>query len=144
MDAKAINQLNHDYLKDEPNIDINKFNVDFEKYISERNKIIRAKLDQKLADLNKPPPITPLYQLSVGQIIINTVDSLFDMMDDLIRRQFNTDLVLKSNRLFYIGVILITVAVLGFSYQFFKLDDQSNEHGVAQLSIRLIDSKKKN
>lgn len=123
MDARDIKVLNHEYLEGEKKLDINEFNRNFDKYIDVRNKKIDEKLQKNLAELNKEPEITPLYQLSIGEIIVNTVDTLFGIVNDLLKGYFTLDTFAKKNRIFYLGVVFVFIALVMYSYNFFIINE---------------------
>lgn len=119
MDAREIDKLNHQYLEGEKNLDINEFNRDFEEYVKVRNRKIDEKLQKNLAELNKEPETTPLYQLSIGEIIVNTVDTLFGIINDFLKGNITLDILTKENRLFYLGVVFVIIACVLYFYNFF-------------------------
>ena len=112
-DGKYLYQL------DDGKFDIDKFNRDFDQYKENRKQEMAARLQKKLDVLNNPPPPTPAYDLSVGQLAINTKDALFNIVDDIINFKFSKDILLKDNRMFYIGLILIIFAALAYIYFIF-------------------------
>ncbi len=107
------------YKLDPTQFDIDKFNRDFEQYVDERKKSMQESIDKRLEELNRPPARTPVYDLSIGQISINTKDALFNTFDDLVHTKISTGTFLKENRLFYLGLTFIFVALIFFFYAFF-------------------------
>lgn len=99
--------------------DIDKFNRDFDQYKDERKKEMAETLKTKLAILNKPKVIIPAYDLSIGQIVINTKDAIFNLLDDILNFNYTSNILLKQNRMFYLGLALIFIAFLIYFYMFF-------------------------
>ncbi|QKF93786.1 hypothetical protein QKU48_gp0328 [Fadolivirus algeromassiliense] len=110
------------YRLDNGKFDIDKFNRDFDQYKVKRKNEMNEKIQQKLDELNKPPEEIPAYNLSVGQIMINIKDTLFGIIDDLLRFDFTWNVVLKKNRLFYLGLAVIIIASIIYLYYFFKVN----------------------
>ena len=109
--------------------DIDKFNREFGQYKIKRKDEMQEQLQQKLDELNRPVIETPPYQLSIGEIAINTKDSIFNIIDDLLNFKFSWDVITKENRLFYLGVFLVVIALIIYLYRFFMDDVVDNESG---------------
>ena len=77
---------------------------------------MRRNMREKLDKLNVPKKVTPIYRDSLGQILIDTKDALFQILDDLLQHKFTLDTFIKDNRLFYIGMILIFIASFMYLY----------------------------
>lgn len=92
--------------------DIDKFNRNFDQYRIKRETTMKKEMDEKLAKLNAPPQKTPVWDESIGQILINMKDSIFDIIDDLLI--WNTkNIFIKNHRLFYIGLFIIICIIIG-------------------------------
>lgn len=117
-----VNIKNNDNpIKQSKTFDLDKFNREFI-YKREKTKLqteIQSK--ERLDKLNKEAneKILPLYSLSVSEIFIGVKDTWFDILDDLLAMNININLISKNNRLFYIGVTVIIIAVLFYLYNFF-------------------------
>jgi len=96
--------------------DIDKFNLEFEQYRIKRKKEMERERATKLAELNRPKPKLPIYKDSLGKIFIDTKDALFNMLDDLLQRNFSLNVFTKDNRLFYVGLTMIFIAVFMYLY----------------------------
>jgi hypothetical protein len=102
--------------------DLGKFNIVFD-----RKKEI-AKEAQRIKDLNKlsalseeTKPVSP-YNLSLFQIIVNTKDAWFNLMDDLLDQRFEIETFTKENRLFYIGITILVFATILYCYAVLSQD----------------------
>lgn len=97
-------------------IDLGKFNKVFERTKEE------AKREQKLIDLEKLNKLSEetqrvsLYDLTISQIIINTKNAWFYLLDDLLDQKFSLDTFTKDNRLFYIGITILFFSIISYLY----------------------------
>ena len=103
--------------------DINKFNNSFET-TKEQKKLINKEHDNELLQkLNNNVDNKPLYKNTMSEIIIGIKNSWFYLLDDLIEQKFSIDTFTKDNRLFYIGITLIIIAIILYFYNVFTTDD---------------------
>lgn len=116
--------------------DLGKFNKVFE-----RNKEI-AKESQRLNDLNKLDALSEeekkvsLYNLTISQIIINTKNAWFNLLDDILDYQLNLNTLTKEDRLFYIGITIVTISIILYLYLIFtttNTDDNNNSQSTTKL-----------
>jgi len=98
------------YINNDGKFDINRFNRDYDQYRIRRKEEMDKKIALKLAELNKPKPEIPIYQKSIGTILINTKDTLFEILDDMLQGNFSSNTFTKNNRLFFIGITMIIIA----------------------------------
>ena len=127
---------------DDGKFDIDKFNRQFGQYKIKRKDEMEERIQQKLDELNRPVEETPPYKLSIGTIAINTKDSIFNVIDDLLSFNFSWSIITKEHRLFYLGVFLITIALIIYLYRFFMDDVVDNESGkIIHVHEIRIDSK---
>src|SRR5690606_8446868 len=94
--------------------EIDRFNRQFDQYKKIREEEMERQMKKTLDDLNKPQKITPVYNLPLGQILINTKDAQFDILDDMLQLNFNKDILIKNNRLFYVGICILLIALITF------------------------------
>lgn len=84
------------------------------------------KREESLNQLNtyKPKPIT---DQTVGEILINTKDAIFDIFGDLLRpRQLSSETLTKNNRLYYLGILFLLISLFVLIYESFtKLTPKS-------------------
>jgi len=96
--------------------DLGKFNIMFD-----RNKEIEVE-NQRIRDLNKLNAMAQethqvkLYDLSLLDIIINTKNAWFNLLDDLLDQRFEIETFTQNNRLFYIGITIIFFTVIIYLY----------------------------
>lgn len=107
------------YRLDDGKFDVDKFTRDFDQYKDKRKEEMRERIDRKLDELNKPPEITPPYNLSIGQIMINMKDAIFNIIDDLLNFKISWNILLKENRMFYLGIFILIIACIFYLYAFF-------------------------
>jgi hypothetical protein len=96
--------------------DLGKFNkvFDVNREITKRNQ--RVEEIQKLNRLSQVETKTSLYDLNMSQILVNTKNSWFNMLDDLLEQRFQLSTLTKDNRLFYIGLTIVFIAVILYLY----------------------------
>jgi hypothetical protein len=94
--------------------DINKFNAVFEKEIENTNKKTKEEEEKRLKELNKVKEEKDIYNMSVGEILINLKDELFDIIYDIITLRIFTTYN-KPNRFFYIGLALMLYAIIMYA-----------------------------
>lgn len=103
--------------------DLGKFNIMFD-----RNKEIEIE-NQRIRDLNKLNALAQekhqikLYELSLLNIIINTKNAWFNVLDDLLDQRFEMATFTRDNRLFYIGITIIFFAVIIYLYVLLTQED---------------------
>ena len=85
-------------------------------------------MESKLKDMNEAKDHKELYELSIGKTLINTKDTIFGILDDLLRFKFETETFTKNNRLYYLGIIIIMIVCLTFLYELFSKEQNQNNH----------------
>lgn len=103
------------------------FNQKFEEEQAQRNLLMEKNMQNKLNELNNANDKIPLHKLPIGDILINTKDSLFELLDDLLQFKCDQETFTKDNRLFYIGIFLIMNVIFIFLYNAFFEEDISNK-----------------
>jgi hypothetical protein len=115
-----------------PNGSSKRFDLGQFNKIFDRNKEIATE-SQKISDLNKLNALsqetvrTSLYDLSLFQIIINTKNAWFNILDDLLDQKFESETFTKANRLFYIGLTIVFFAVILYLYATIMADDSGQK-----------------
>lgn len=122
-DNKNIWNVNPDDFYDQsdqndPNkrFDLGKFNkvFDVNREITKQNQ--RVKELQKLRELSSVDTTKSLYDLNLTEILINTKNTWFGLLDDLLDQRFNTETFTKDNRLFYVGLTIFFIAIVLYLY----------------------------
>jgi hypothetical protein len=96
--------------------DLGKFNIVF----GNNKKIIKQ--HQKLKDLEKLNKLSQqkqhisLYDQNIYQILVNTKDAWFNLLDELLDRQYHPSTFYKDNRLFYIGITIMFFSIILYLY----------------------------
>jgi len=90
------------------------FNKTFREDQIKRIEFYRMAEAKRLEELNQEAnKTTPLHLLSIGQIFINMKDAIFGICTDLSSDQpITTDILLKNNRLFYVGLLMVIIYLL--------------------------------
>jgi len=72
------------------------------------NELEKKRLDE-LNALKKSKP--DLLSLTIGQHLINMKDTPFNIANDLTHQPLSTHVIMKDNRLFYIGLLFIIIFI---------------------------------
>ena len=59
------------------------------------------------------------------KILIDTKDSVFETLDDLLQQKFSAEMMVKDNRLFYLGLAILFIALFIYSYNILISDDHN-------------------
>lgn len=138
-DLKKFNDGKYLYRDDDNKFDINKFNRSYDQYRERRKTIMKERIRKKLEEMNRMPDKTPIYQHSMAQILIDSKDSLFQILDDLLQYKFESDTFIKKNRLFYLGILFVFIAFVLIIYSYFVGSDSStNNIDLSNLSDKKI------
>lgn len=74
-----------------------------------------------MAELNTPEPEIPVYNLPIGEILVNAKDETLDTLDDLLQYKFTTKTITKNNRLFYFGFVIILIGLILIIYNMLQV-----------------------
>lgn len=111
---------------------LDKFNKAFDLTSSTdyaRQKLIDAERLNRLQANIVPPPVIPIYELPISDILVNIKNTWFELLDDLLNQRFQLDTLTKNNRMFYIGItIFVTVALLYLFVMINEPTGQSNQN----------------
>ena len=113
--------------------DIANFNKEFEekqtKYSAIKSQTEKTNLNKLSREIKKKL----LHQLSIGEILINMKDTIFGIYTDFLFLDYK-DILTKENRLFYIGILLILIALIIkiISYIFLTYEKKSNNESKIQ------------
>jgi len=95
---------------------IAQFNKEFERGKKESKEDQYLKNLQKMEALKSVEMKESLYKQSILKLALNTKDSWFEIMDDLLDQQFTVDTFIKNNRLFYIGMTIFVISCILYLY----------------------------
>ncbi len=109
--------------------DVDKFNRYYEQYRDRRRSQMKEQMEKKLAALNAPDPEIPVYNQSIPKIIMDVKDSLFNTLDDILQGKFEIETIMKNNRLFYLGITFIFLAIFMYVYSILVGDSNDNKKG---------------
>lgn len=104
---------------DSNKFDVDKFNKSYDEMLKNKEIINQKKRDELLNQLNtdKPKLIT---DQTIGEILINTKDTIFDIFGDLLRpRQLSSNTLTKNNRLYYLGILCLLISLFILIYSSF-------------------------
>ena len=97
----------------------NVFNQIFNKNIGFQEEHARIAELNKLRKLQEATEETSIsvFDMSIKDIIINVNSTWFNILNDLLDQQFTVDVILKNNRLFYVGLTIVVVCIILYVYQ---------------------------
>lgn len=105
-------------------LDIKEFNIKFNKLkeeTKEKNRIMEEENIKKQNITQKN-----ILDFSLKDTLIGIKDTWFDLMNDILNRNFTRDILLKNNRLYYIGLTLIIIVLLFYIFDFI-IEDSKND-----------------
>ena len=127
------------YKSDNGDFDFDKFNLKFDQYKERRQKEKEKAMQLKLAELNKPKKVIPIYGQPIGQVLIDAKNGLFELLDDLLQGKFETKTFTRDHRLFYIGLTLLFISVFMYIMTIVvNGSDNSSKSGQKTLEINHI------
>tara|TARA_B110000908_G_C10164162_1_gene407511 strand:- start:105 stop:623 length:519 start_codon:yes stop_codon:yes gene_type:complete len=112
-DPDGISEAETELKKD---FDLGKFNIVYDnnkKIVKEHQ---RLKDLEKLNELSQKKKHISLYDQNIYQILVNTKDTWFNLLDDLLDRQYQPSTFYKDNRLFYIGITIMFFSIVLYLY----------------------------
>ena len=98
--------------------DIGKFNKAFEEKTKNDKKTALIEQQKKLSKMDKIEH-RRLYDYTIAETLIHTKDSIFDILDDMLKFNIKKDIFTKNNRLYYIGISLIIIVIILHTYDLF-------------------------
>nr|QBK88482.1 MAG: hypothetical protein LCMiAC01_01590 [Mimivirus LCMiAC01] len=118
--------------------DIDRFDRHYEQYREKRKKMMHRQLGEKLDEINLHGDHIPIHKEPLGQILIKTKDAIFNTLDDLLQHKFTISTLTKNNRLFYLGILFIAVALLLYLFHMFthkEISHRENNKSVIQIVL---------
>ena len=104
---------------------------------------MNKKMEKKLEALSEPDVERPIYNKSIGEILIRTKDSMFGILDDLLSFKFEASTFTKDNRIFHIGIVILFIVILIFIYYiFFSFKKDKNKD--LNINVKVENIKKSN
>lgn len=108
---------------DKNNSDI--FNTNSKSYmdriISDRkmnSTISNLNMINNINNSNNKPIYAPFYQLNLLQMALELKDTWFSILDDILAGNMTLDVILKENRLFYVGFTILIIAIILYIYDY--------------------------
>ena len=127
--------------------DNKKFNLQFDKLKADAKEKYKKNQEDRLLKLNteaNQPSTTPFYKKNIGQLFIGIKDTWFEILDDVLNKDFSIRIFTKDNRLFFIG---LTICIIGFILVIYDMfinpsdDDSSDKKKVEIHHVYHIDPK---
>jgi len=77
--------------------------------------------ESKLEILNKKAnieTIKPFYMMNIMEIIIELKNTWFQIMDELMAGNYSMSILIKNNRMFYVGLTILIMAIIMYIYDY--------------------------
>ena len=93
--------------------------IDFSKSETEPNMpIIKLKHNNR--------KFIPFYQLNLVEILIGLKNTWFGILDDILEGNIKLNILSKKNRLFYVGLTILIIAIILYIYDYMIKNNDSN------------------
>jgi hypothetical protein len=122
------------------NFDLDKFNKEFV-FKKERADIEnKIKSQEKINRLTEAANIKEksLYNLSVGELVIGIKDTWFGILDDLLAKRLEMQILTQNNRLFFIGLTVVIIVTIIYLYNFF-LEEEIKKDSADKITEKIIE-----
>lgn len=107
--------------------DIGKFNDAFDQQKADQKEATKNNDEYKLRLLNSDVAPKSLYESTVSDILYGVKNTWFFLLDDLLQQKFTIYTFTRDNRLFFIGITLIVIALIVYLYNYFSEDEDDND-----------------
>jgi len=80
-----------------------------------------SEIESKLEILNKKAnieTIKPFYMMNIMEIIIELKNTWFQIMDELMAGNYSMSILIKNNRMFYVGLTILIMAIIMYIYDY--------------------------
>jgi hypothetical protein len=101
--------------------DITEFNAAFEEMLKKQQEEGKKKEAEDLSQLNATFRPKRVHELTIGELLVNMKDAIFDTIDDLLGFDFSVETFTKNNRLFYLGLFVVLFTLILYIVQYFTL-----------------------
>ncbi len=93
----------------------NKTNLSDSEIVKSEEKLIKLnqEANQELEQISKP-----FYKLNLLETAIELKNTWFDIMDELLAGNFSMDILIKNNRMFYVGLTILIIAIILYIYDY--------------------------
>jgi len=72
----------------------------------------------KKAESEIDPKFKPFYSLNLLEMVIELKNTWFGILDDILAGNFTLDVIIKDNRLFYVGFTILIIAIILYIYDY--------------------------
>jgi hypothetical protein len=101
-------------------IDLGRFNSEFDKQLDNTN-YFQDEIDKNYLDaLGKKENI--IKKVSIYDILINIKDTWYNIINDLAEHKYDKSVILKDDRLFYVGLTFVVYVVLTYLFHSLRND----------------------
>jgi hypothetical protein len=93
-----------------------KFNAEFEKQKADNNKKNKDNELKRLNSLNQEVDTRTIWDLKFNEMLIGVKDTWFEILDDILIGNISSNIFIKKNRLFFIGLTIIVIVIILYIY----------------------------
>jgi hypothetical protein len=97
------------------------FNQAFDAMLKQQQEEGKKKEADDIANLNVKFREKRVHELTIGELLVNMKDAMFDTIDDMLGFDFSVETFTKNNRLFYLGLFVVLFAIISYVVQYFTL-----------------------
>lgn len=113
-----------------PNYSMNETEKSYASYISSdvsEEKINTLKELEKQGQIETSKKNRQFYDLTLLEIIIELKNTWFGILDELLSGNFSMSILMKNDRLFYVGLTVLIIAIILYIYDYIIEPDNSLE-----------------
>jgi hypothetical protein len=88
--------------------------------MSEDTKDTKDSTTQKLTQEAELEPVKrkPFYKLNLLEMVIELKNTWFSILDELLAGNFSMSILIKNNRLFYVGLTILIISIILYIYDY--------------------------
>jgi len=108
--------------------DIKTFNKGFEDYMKQQTEIKHQQEIERLKQLNETKYEKKITEMTWNEIMVEWKTSIIGVLDDALHFRFTPSVLFRENRLFFIGITLLILAIIFYTMVLlFGMDYRPNE-----------------
>jgi hypothetical protein len=75
----------------------------------------------------------PFYKLNMLDIVLELKNTWFSILDDILLGKLSLDIIFKENRLFYVGLTILIIAIILYIYDYAINPNNFNNNGIVEI-----------
>lgn len=138
-DSNALDSFNISQESDSntnSNFDSRSGSFDFDTLKNYNAKIAGDKFNLPQQELTYEKPV---YRQGFIELLINTKDAIFGILDDILNGNISPGILFKQNRLFYVGIVMFVIILGMYLFEFIvKLNENKQKSSVPNSPVQQI------